>query len=103
MAEGPRLLLIFVPLDFFAEAPGRFPRLMLMIHIGKRIEEVMRGRGHTVVWFARRLYCNRQNVYDIFRRESIDTHLLRRISRILGHDFFADCSHSLREEDETEA
>ena len=63
-----------------------------MIHIGNRIEEELRRQERTVAWLARKLYCNRQNVYDIFKRESIDTALLRRISTILGHDFFKDLS-----------
>lgn len=66
-----------------------------MIHIGKCIEEELRRQERSVAWFARKLFCNRQNVYDIFKRESIDTTLLRRISAILGHDFFKDLSDSM--------
>lgn len=70
--------------------------IMAMIHIGSRIEEVLRNREHTVTWLARKLYCNRQNVYDIFKRESIDTLLLRRISYILVYDFFKDLSEDMQ-------
>lgn len=66
--------------------------LTAMIHIGNKIEEELRRQERSVAWFARKLYCNRQNVYDIFKRESIDTALLRRISGILAHDFFKDLS-----------
>ncbi len=66
-----------------------------MIHIGRKIEETLRLQERTVAWFARKLYCNRQNVYDIFKRESIDTALLRRISAALGHDFFKDLSEDM--------
>ncbi len=66
-----------------------------MLHIGSKIETELRRQERTVAWFARKLYCNRQNVYDIFKRESIDTTLLRRISGILGHDFFRDLSDDL--------
>lgn len=45
-------------------------------------------KDHTVAWFARRLNCHRVNVYDIFRRNSIDTELLMRISLVLQHNFF---------------
>ncbi len=68
------------------------------IHIGSLIEEELRRDGHSVVWFARQLCCNRQNIYKIFRRESLDTNLLSRISRILKHDFFKDCSGALDSE-----
>ena len=56
------------------------------------VKEELRNQERTVAWFARKLCCNRQNVYDIFKRESIDTALLRRISNILKHDFFKDLS-----------
>jgi hypothetical protein len=35
------------------------------------------------------LHCDRTNVYDIFKREGIDTRLLERISIILNRNFFA--------------
>ncbi len=59
-----------------------------MIHIGKLIEEELRRQGRSVSWFASRLYCDRTNVYSIFRRKSIDTDLLIRISHILDYNFF---------------
>ena len=48
----------------------------------------MKRQERTVAWFARKLNCNRQNVYDIFKRTTIDTELLMRISVILQMDFF---------------
>lgn len=59
-----------------------------MIHIGKLIEEELRRQQRTVSWFARNLYCDRTNVYDIFKRRSIDTAMLLRISIVLRHNFF---------------
>lgn len=59
-----------------------------MIHIGKLIEEELRRQQRTVSWFARNLYCQRTNVYDIFKRRSIDTEMLLRISVILRYNFF---------------
>lgn len=59
-----------------------------MVHIGKLIEEELRSQGRSVSWFAGKLYCDRTNVYSIFRRKSIDTDLLIRISRILDYNFF---------------
>ncbi len=66
-----------------------------MIHIGKCIEAELRRQERSVAWLARKLYCNRQNVYDIFKRESIDTCLLSRISIILEHDFFKELSEGV--------
>ncbi len=59
-----------------------------MIHIGQLIEQELRRQQRTVSWFARNLCCERTNVYDIFKRQSIDTQMLLRISNILGHNFF---------------
>ena len=59
-----------------------------MIHIGKLIEKELRRQERSVSWFARKLYCDRSNVYDIFRRENIDADLLLLISMILNHNFF---------------
>ena len=55
--------------------------------IGKVIEEELR-RQRTVVWLARRLSCNRTNVYKLFNRTSIDAELLLKISNILSTNFF---------------
>ncbi|MBD5268095.1 MAG: hypothetical protein HDR48_01900 [Bacteroides sp.] len=66
-----------------------------MLHIGKRIKEVFdqQPKGHNATWLAIQLNCNRTNIYDIFRRPTIDTALLERLSRILDHDFFEDLSN----------
>lgn len=63
-----------------------------MIHIGElikaRLEQVERSPG----WLARRINCDRTNIYKIFQRQSIDTELLARISKALEYDFFLDLS-----------
>lgn len=71
-----------------------------MIHIGKVIEKVLRDQGKTVTWLARSLYCDRTNVYKIFQRESVDSEMLYRISKILSHDFFKYYSKELEEDTE---
>ncbi len=70
-----------------------------MLHIGQQIEAELRRQERSVAWFARELYCNRQNIYDIFKRESIDTALLQRICRVLSHDFFHDLSENMKSAD----
>lgn len=62
------------------------------MHIGQRIKEVFIERGITVVEFARAISCSRENVYRIFKNDSIDIRQLKRIGRILKHDFFKDIS-----------
>ena len=59
-----------------------------MVHIGKHIETEFYKQKRTVTWFAKELCCDRSNVYSIFRRESIDTALLLKISEVLHCNFF---------------
>ena len=63
--------------------------MMKRINIGKEIKEELRRQGRGVTWFARRPHCDRTNVYNIFKREGIDTILLQRICAVLQRDFFA--------------
>lgn len=60
------------------------------IHAGERIKEHLANTGLSVSEFARRLNCHRQNVYDIFKRKTIDVTLLQRISKVLEHDFVSE-------------
>ena len=71
------------------------------MHIGHRIREVFdtMPKHCNVTWFAAQLHCDRRNVYRIFERDNIDIQLLARISRILGHDFFADLSMTMQNSD----
>lgn len=68
---------------------------MKHIPVGALIEAELRRQEHSVSWLARHLSCDRRNVYRIFQKESLDTSLLLRISRILDHDFFADLSDAV--------
>lgn len=58
------------------------------MHIGEKIRTVFRKKGMTVSEFGRRINKSRENVYHIFKRETIDTGLLETISEVLDHDFF---------------
>jgi hypothetical protein len=59
-----------------------------MIHIGEEIQERLRIKRMKVVDFSRKIDTNRNNVYDIFSRKSIDSGLLLKISEALEFDFF---------------
>jgi len=65
-------------------------------HIGHLIEAELKRQGRSVVWLAEQLCCHRNNVYLIFRREWIDTSVLKKIALALRHDFFADLSDDFR-------
>lgn len=69
-----------------------------MESIGTLIREELQRQERTVAWFARKLSCDRSNVYRLFQKHSIDTALLARISAVLGRDFFLDLSKSTRRE-----
>ena len=62
--------------------------ILMNVHIGKIIEEFLSNIDMTVTKFAERIGTSRNNVYDIFKREGIDTALLIRISQVLKYDFF---------------
>ena len=62
------------------------------MNIGKRIEEILRKQGKSAAWLATQIPCERTNVYNIFKRKSLDAKLLMRISVILNHDFFKELS-----------
>lgn len=59
-----------------------------MIHIGQLIKQELDRQERTPTWLARKINCERPNVYYIFSQQSINTDLLLRISRALNHDFF---------------
>lgn len=59
-----------------------------MIAIGKKIEEIFQEKGMKLSEFANRINRTPRSIYDIFKRDSIDTDLLFKISKALDHDFF---------------
>lgn len=69
-----------------------------MIHIGSIIKKRFDEQGLSASWFAKQLCCDRTNIYSIFKRESIDTMLLSKISAILKHDFFIYYSEDIKEQ-----
>lgn len=66
-----------------------------MVQIGVMIREDLQKQNKSVLWLAENLKCNRSHVYRMFARNSMDTKLLLRISRLLQHDYFADLSNDL--------
>lgn len=66
------------------------------IVIGQLIERELRRQERTVTWLARKINCDRRNVYNVFERTYIDTELLLRISIVLQTDFFAYYSRALQ-------
>lgn len=54
------------------------------------VKSVFDESGLSVAEFARRIHCERTNVYKIFNRQSIDVETLVKISEALEHNFLAD-------------
>lgn len=63
--------------------------------IGLMIKDELERQERSVTWLARKLSCDRSNIYRLFQKHSIDTALLHRLSVILHHDFFSDLSDNL--------
>ena len=63
-----------------------------MIHIGELIRQRLCEIERTPTWLARKINCDRTNIYKIFQRASIDTELLSRISKALEYNFCVDLS-----------
>lgn len=63
--------------------------------IGELIEKEVRKQGIPITTFADLICCQRNNVYNLFRRNKIDIVLLKRISEVLNHNFFIDLANDL--------
>lgn len=59
-----------------------------MVLIGKEIQNQVHLKRMQVTRLARILNTNRNNIYDIYDRESIDTGLLCKLSKALDYNFF---------------
>ncbi len=68
------------------------------INIGRLIEEERRHQGMSHTKMARLINTTRSNVNNIEKRHSIDTELLKRISRALKTNFFALLAKELEKE-----
>lgn len=68
---------------------------MKQTNIGEVIRQELLQRGLTATWLADSLCCTRTNIYKIFKRTSIDTELLLRISNALETDLFIHYTNRL--------
>ncbi|MBP5612889.1 MAG: helix-turn-helix transcriptional regulator [Bacteroidales bacterium] len=60
------------------------------VHIGQLVKSVFDSSGMSVSELARRLHCERPNVYSIFSRYNMDVGLLVSLSKVLNHNFLDD-------------
>ena len=57
-------------------------------HIGKLVQERLKYEERSISWLARKIGCDRSNVYRIFEREHLDSELLMKLSVVLDYNFF---------------
>ncbi|MBQ7042544.1 MAG: XRE family transcriptional regulator [Muribaculaceae bacterium] len=69
--------------------------------IGELIKEELEKQERSVTWFARKLSCDRSNVYRLFHKHSIETDLLIRISIILNRDFSSEISSIIHQKQQS--
>jgi plasmid maintenance system antidote protein VapI len=62
------------------------------MHLGQMIKDRLKETGMKKTEFARRINITSQNVYDIFKRKSIDSNLLLAISETLNYNFLEPLS-----------
>ncbi|MDR0368800.1 MAG: helix-turn-helix domain-containing protein [Bacteroidales bacterium] len=67
------------------------------LHIGNIIREKLEEEGRAASWLAKKINCDRTNIYKIFNRQDINTEQLLKISEALHYDFFAHYSEFIRE------
>ena len=60
----------------------------MSLHIGEKIKERAAELRVGTTELAAMINTSKQNIYGIFKRESIDTALLEKFSRVLKYDFF---------------
>ncbi len=70
--------------------------------IGQEIKRVVKLRGLTVEELATALNVSKPNIFDIYRRETIDTGLLERLCKVLNHNFFQSFSERYQTDDHKE-
>ncbi len=67
------------------------------LNIGEEIQKEMENQKIGATAMAKKIDTNRRHIYRIFAKNSIDTDLLFKVSKVLKHDFFKLYSDRLSE------
>ena len=70
---------------------------MADFHAGHIIKRVFDEQGRTVAWFAKKMHCNRTNIYKMFEKRHLNSEIIQRASKALEHDFFLELSQAMKE------
>ena len=65
----------------------------MSLHIGELIKKVVRTKNVKVEFLAKKLDMTQNNVFNIYKRESIGTSELLRLSEVLDYNFFVDLAN----------
>lgn len=60
----------------------------MSLHIGKLIAQIIKEKGVKLTVLAEQIHTSKQNLNHIFKRESIDTNILLKLSNALEYNFF---------------
>lgn len=63
--------------------------------IGELIENEVRKQQIPITEFAKMICCQRNNVYDIFKRNKMDIAQLKQISKVLNRNFFKELAEDV--------
>lgn len=63
--------------------------------IGELIEYEVRKQQIPITEFAKMICCQRNNVYDIFKRNKMDIAQLKQISKVLNRNFFKELAEDI--------
>ena len=63
--------------------------------IGELIENEVRKQQIPITEFAKMICCQRNNVYDIFKRSKMDIAQLKQISKVLNRNFFKELAEDV--------
>ena len=69
-----------------------------MVHIGSLILRNLNEKDLSVAWLAKQMDYDRSNLQKLLRRKDIAPELLRRICRVLRHNFFIYLSDDMENE-----
>jgi len=73
------------------------------IDIGVLINQKLKEKERSVAWLAKKIPCDRSNLYRMLQKPNISDHLLWRISKILEYDFFKHYSTDLQKNNKNNA
>ena len=75
------------------------------VHIGALIRKQLKEDGRAASWLAKKINCERTNIYKILNKPSIDTSVLQKIGSALDTNFFSflcDCQKTDIIQDKTD-